>query len=152
MLNPLSNIELANFMRSIGLSNEEIADAWRLKSMDVSDWKILAKHGITPKSYHKWVTHYSSIVGKSVMVRKRGLLVSMKCTECGGQVRWDIKRDRICEKCGLIVDSATQAAERVRFALRTLDKPIRTKHQKEKIKNLLNLGRSEEDVIRIMLS
>jgi hypothetical protein len=147
---PLGKIELINFLHSIGI--EDVSEAMRLKSLNISDITILAHYKITKKQYQRWAHEYHSIAGKSVSIRKRGKLVAMKCTECNGIVRFDSKHDRICDECGLIVDSVTQAAERVRFALRELNSPIRTQHQKEKIKNLLTVGRSEEDVIRIMLS
>ena len=147
-MSALGKIELINFLHSCGI--EDVSEAMRLKSINKNDISILAHYKISKKTYQRWANEYHSISGKSVTVRKRGKLVAMVCRECGGMVRFDSKHDRICDQCGLIVDSNTQAAERIRFALRELNHPIKNKHEKEKIKNLLSIGRSEEDIIRIM--
>src|SRR3972149_231035 len=96
IMKPIGKIELINFLHSIGI--DDVSEALRLKSLNVSDIKILANYKVTPKSYHKWVRAYSSVVGKSVMVRKRGKLISMKCGECGAIIRFDEHHDRVCDK------------------------------------------------------
>jgi hypothetical protein len=142
--------ELINLLRSCGVN--DASEALKLKSLNVSDIKILAHYGVDIKTYTHWAKGYSSKIGKSVMIRKRGKLISMVCNECGGIIRFAERGDRICDKCGLIVDSNTQAAERIRFALRELNHPIKSQHEKDKIKNLLTLGKSETEVIRIMVT
>ncbi len=146
---PIGKIELINFLHSMGI--EDCSEALKLKSVNVSDIKILAHYKILPKSYHAWKKQYSSIVGKSVMNRKRGKLVTMICHECGGVVRWDVKRDRICDKCGLVVDNATQRQERIRFALRELGVKM-TKDKLQKIKHFVEYGRDDEDIIQLVAS
>jgi len=149
-MSAIGKIELMNFLHACGIEN--ISEALRLKSLNLSDAKILAKYGIKLKAYKRWTQQYSSVVGKSVMMRKRGKLIAMKCIECGNIVRWDEKYDRVCEKCGLIIPQSKQTAERIRYALRELEKPIANIQEKRRIENLLELGYEEQNVIKIMAS
>lgn len=144
----MSKIELTNFLHSCGI--EDVTEALRLKSINVSDWKILEIHKIPKKSYQRWAHEYSSIVGKSVAVRKRGKLVAMCCPECKGIMRWDRKHDKVCDKCGYIISPIEQKSERIREALRHIGKPATTKSRKQKIESFLKIGLDEDAIIRIL--
>ena len=140
----LNKWELINFLRACGIEDTDLA--LQLKSMGVSDWKILAKYGINKKTYKDFEKEYKADVSTSKKVRKKGKFVSMKCPLCGELMALGEKRAYVC-KCGYTISRADRKAERVRHALRYIEKAPKKNVTLNRIKRLTK-SHEDEEVIK----